>query len=215
MRVLSRPMAATAILMALLASTSLASSEEPETPGDPAKGESTHEGLQLRVGLGGGYLRDDMSGLFDVEGVAQGPSGAFQASAAWAVTTDFFIGGGISTDTVTDPKMEFEDVDVESDIRIGTLTLFGAYLNYYFTDSFHVYGTVGAAKIATKDDEGQVDDETASGFGLSGGLGYDMWIADDFTVGAAARVTNAGLFGDGLLTHSVNAFSLMLMGTYD
>jgi hypothetical protein len=175
-----------------------------------------HTGTQIRVGLGGGRFQDDMEVSFfgDRQGKAEGASVAFQLSVGLAVSEGFFLGGGIFTDTVTDPKVTFEGSGTHSDVKAGTLVLAGFYANYFFGDNWHAFGAVGGANMRTKDEAGDVDEDSASGAGVVIGGGYDAWVADDWMLGGAARMTAAGLWGD-FVSHEVTSFSLLLVGTYD
>lgn len=175
-----------------------------------------HDGFQLRLGVGGGYLRDDMEADFfsSIDGKADGSSFAFQATAAWAVGERLFLGGGVFTETVTDPEITFEGNATNSTIEIGTLTVVGVYLDYYFDDNWHLFGALGGANIRTRDESGEVDPDTASGAGGLVGIGYDAWITDDFLLGGALRSTGGSLWGD-FVNHQVSALSLLIVGTYD
>ena len=205
----SRMFASFVLVNAIALPSAALAEEAQESP--PA-----HTGTQIRVGIGGGRFHDDMEVSFfgDTEGKAEGASVAFQLSVGLAVSEGFFLGGGVFTDTVTDPEITFEGSSSQSDVKTGTLVLAGFYANYFFSDSWHAFGTVGGANIRTKDEAGDVDEDSASGAGVVIGGGYDAWVADDWMLGGAARVTAAGLWGD-FVSHEVTSFSLLLVGTYD
>lgn len=198
------------------ASTAALAQDKPAVSSAKKQSGRQHTGWQIRAGLGGGYLRDEMEATFiwSAEGTAEGSSVGFQITAGYAVRERLFLGGGLFTDSVTDPEITFEGSSSTGDIEVGTLVLVGPYLNYYLTDNWHLLGAVGAANIRTKDDEGQVDDDTANGGGVVLQGGYDMWVANDFTLGLAARADVAGLWGD-FVSHQVTAYSLLVSATYD
>lgn len=193
-------------------STSTASApREPES----APGVRRHDGLQLRAAFGGGYLRDHVNPrLFGPEGTASGGSVATLLQGGYTIRPHLALGGYFGSESVTRPTVTVDGQPLATSIEVGTLLALGAYVDWYpdYEGGFHLGGGLGVGNIRVRETSGDRDESPAgvSGFGL---VGYDLWVADQWSVGAMFRFTAAAVVGD-WVTHSVAAYSLLLGVTF-
>jgi hypothetical protein len=117
------------------------------------------------------------------------------------------IGGGafateVVTSSVTTNRDDNPDVDVANDLEIESrdLTIVGVFVDRYFvpTLGLHVQAALGVAQqygvsVNTNPTDEDVYDPAGPGGVL--GLGYDMWIAEQWSLGVLARVGGSVLFG--------------------
>ena len=77
--------------------------------------------------------------------------------------------------------------------------MLGITLDWYpnAAGGFHFGGTLGfAAAVAQRPDSDAFENMGGGGFALSLLVGYDWWIADEWSLGALARFTGAALQGE-------------------
>jgi hypothetical protein len=193
-----------------------------------------HDGFYLRLGLGFGGMTLNRDSTYSVTGIngidANGESkiagggGAFELSIGGTVGSGIVICGTLYTQTVQEAKLEPEDGE-ERDLD-GNLNfvLLGPGIHWYPspTGGFHVGLTLGIAGAVAKTPEGSRF-ENLGGVGGGGSLaiGYDFWIADQWSLGPMLRLTGANLHGedeDGALKAEeddrLSAASLMISGVF-
>ena len=176
------------------AATSSASSDEEagDENGALPRGAHLHDGFYTRLGLGIGHI----SGTSENDSKING----------WGVAPDIWIGGSpipglaigatFSGVSAVNPHADITAADsggrgpVSGDAR-GTLTysIFGLFADYYPapTGGLHFMGGVNYSVFQFKPEGGDGLDP-ASGFGLFGGLGYEWWIGNEWSVGPVARL---------------------------
>jgi hypothetical protein len=149
----------------------------------------------------------------------------------WGVAPDVWIGGSpapglaigvtLSGVSVADPEADISAADSGGLGRVtgeahGTLTysIFGLFADYYPapTGGLHFMAGVNYSVFKFAPDTGE-SAAPASGFGLFGGLGYEWWIGDEWSVGPLARLHWASVSDDGGTT-SVLSPVFMLGFTY-
>jgi hypothetical protein len=155
-------------------------------------GAHLHDGFYMRLGLGIGHI----SGTTENDSTIKG----------WGVAPDIWIGGSpipglaigatFSGVSAANPHIEATSADsggleARSFDARGTLTysIFGLFADYYPapTRGLHFMGGVNYSVLQFKPEEGNTADP-ASGFGLFGGLGYEWWIGNEWSVGPVARL---------------------------
>ncbi len=168
----------------------------PPPPADPpsnlsksdAEGVHLHDGFYLNFGGGIGYLRDDLETdtiIFTRSGEAKGASLAFELTMGGSPKPGVILGGGVFTESVTDPEIEFGGTAV-TDIEEGTLTMIGFFAEWYpkAHKGFFIRGALGPAFIRTKSSTNPDADEGPVGGFASFSLGYiSGWESN----GASAR----------------------------
>lgn len=114
----------------------------------------------------------------------------------------FTIGGA----SAPDPEFGFDAVQIETAQSLGDqggwelsgsslvlqgmrLNLFrvGAFVDYYFTEDSNWHGllTLGYASVSFS---GGPATESGQGFALQGGIGYDLWLSHDWSIGLLGRL---------------------------
>ena len=75
-----------------------------------------------------------------------------------------------------------------------TLVTIGPYIDYYPDPrkGLHILGTLGFANLTDSYDDGTLStSNSATGFTLGGGIGYDWWVSEDWSIGILGRFTFA------------------------
>lgn len=176
----------------------------------PAPGAYVHDGFYLRFATGfGAYNERAYAASSDAYG------GALQARArGFAVASEFamggtpweglVIGGGIYSTEVYSASLSFsrddvEPVDLADEAR--DFTLLSVFVDRYFVPNvgLHVQAALGisfqSALSVDPNLDSEGDDYQAVGPGLMLGLGYEMWIAEQWSLGVLARFGGSVLFG--------------------
>ena len=161
------------------------------TAATPAAAEPrTHDGVYLRVGVGPGY---PIATFAPDQGAASGASGPgvnTELAAGITIRPRLVIGGG--TFPMVSPSPSYDGADPGGQHVSGT----GPFVAYWLDARGGLQLQAGVLFTA-----GYLDgsDTRASqvGFGYGGmaGVGYDRFIADQWSVGALARVTAYRLYG--------------------
>lgn len=184
------------VLAASLAITGVAGAQEAPPPGASAEGAGgarTHDGFFMRLGLNFGYMSmtetyNYSNAEFEVSGSAVG----FDLILGGTPVPGFVIGGGLFGLTSSKPNAKVGNVEGELD---GSMLFagMGLVLQYYFNpnDGFHLQGLLGFGALDYVSSSGQSggNDPTGPFFGL--GLGYDFWVADQWSIGPFVRVLMA------------------------
>lgn len=149
-----------------------------------------HEGFYLRLGGGFGYLaantETDGAGAVDLE--SNGISLDFEALAGGSPGPGFAIGGGVIGSLQLSGDWEIDDVPGSVSADLSTL-LIGAFADG-FPDpkkGWHVGGMLGLA-MASFDTPGGDDGSDALGVGGAAWVGYDVWVAPEWSIGGALRL---------------------------
>ena len=146
-----------------------------------------HEGFYLRVGGGFGYLAANVeTDTFDLE--SNGISLDFEALVGGSPGPGFAIGGGIIGSLQLSGDWESDDFAGSASADLTTL-LIGAFADG-FPDpkkGWHVGGMIGLA-TASFDTPGGNDGSDALGIGGAAWVGYDAWVAPDWSIGPALRL---------------------------
>ncbi len=198
--------------MAWVASMSLCgfAAAEPRLPATaPDRGAHRHDGFYLRAASGfGAYDERANSQTADVyQGRLRIRSRGFAVASEFAMGGTPFeglvIGGGVYSMTVYTSSVTFnketapaEDVGVES----RDFSVVGVFVDRYFVPTLgvHVQGALGIAQqlgLTVNSDPFDSDDYNPVGPGIMLGLGYEMWIAEQWSLGVLARFGGSVLFG--------------------
>ncbi len=195
--------AAFALAFGILAAHRIAAADEGGPPAAEAKGSQPHrhDTLYLQLSAGGGYAHDDLKyeGIFGFAaftGQGQGASVLFDARGGYAVKPGLIVGGGVFVEQVANPKVTFAGKDVSSDVSVGTLVLFGPLIDWYPSaeGGFHLGGAIGGSRITMKDKNEQKLDNQPIGAGGVFFIGYDFWVADEWSLGLELRSTGATMY---------------------
>lgn len=153
-----------------------------------------HDGFYLRLGLGPGFLH--MDGKVDPgngEYSVQGGGMSLDVMVGGTPTPGLVVGGASWFTQTRDPDFDVAGVRSSSEIE-ANLALLGAFIDGYPDPSggFHVGGVLGFAVATVRTDDTAVVGGD-HGFGLGAFLGYDAWIAEQWTLGGVLRFSAAGM----------------------
>jgi hypothetical protein len=173
---------------------------EPPPPPEPVPSDRVerHDGFYLRAALGLGKLfgKSEPDVDSDLEFSVSGLAGLFELALGGTPAPGIVIGGGIFTSSVSETSYEI-DVDGESEefeASGSTVGLLGPFIDVYPNPEhgFHVQGSIGFGVItADEDDEYLFDNYGGVGLGLMAGIGYEAWVADQWSLGGLIRVIYA------------------------
>jgi hypothetical protein len=188
----------------------------------------THDGFYVQLAIGPSRSQDDYevtgTGLFgDSSGKATGFGEGHQVAVGGALFPGFVLAGAAVADVAFSTKIENEGEAVSSDDSFGMVS-FGPLLDFYPQPSggFHVQAGFGFGIASGIAPEG-VDGGGAAGIGFFGGVGYELWIADEWGVGGLLRLhhVRAQESADTLIAgkldieHRALAVALMFSATYN
>jgi hypothetical protein len=106
-------------------------------------------------------------------------------AAGYSPTPGIALGGMFAYESL--PSAGFDDPK-DSEANVATM-LIGPFFDGYPSarKGFHMGGTVGYARD-TLSRRSVAGFHAANGFGIAGWLGYDVWVADEYSVGGLVRL---------------------------
>jgi hypothetical protein len=164
-----------------------------------------HEGFYLRLGGGFTYLSDsietdDLLLIREAKGTAKGGGGASELALGGAVAPGVILGGGFYSHWV--PSLESDDAEI-GNLEVGDiefeesqLHVLGPFVDFYPNPSsgLHLQASLGLALGSLGEGQGNnfvIEENGGGGFGFVGGVGYEWWIADNWSLGILGRFTAA------------------------
>jgi hypothetical protein len=195
----------------------LAAAEEAPPP--PKSSQPKRTGWYFRGALGLGVRRIGASDTgWEASIVGAGVSG--ELTAGITVLPGFVVGGGLFFDWTSSPTISIERGGSEFDTKLesANLTMLGAMADFYPSperDGWHVQGALTLAVLDVSRGDGAafgepIGAETASGFGLLAGGGYEWPINDEWALGVIGRVTFASVSIDSI---TYGAFTPSVLAT--
>jgi hypothetical protein len=165
--------------------------DEPVAGKPPRPGARLHDGFYLRLSIGGGSMvargeRYDASETgtdYSFEGNAL----AAEIAVGGSPTPGFVLGGAYQGVYAARGGPRHGDADTGI-----SLALVGPFVDIYPDprDGFHLGGMLGAAVTASHDERYE-ERSAALGFGGSLWVGYDLWIANQWSIGGLVRASAA------------------------
>jgi hypothetical protein len=174
-----------------------------------------HDGLYLR--LAGGFAgavdpaRVERPGL-EVEGTLSGTGIAWDAAVGGTLGSGLVLGGGLFGAAVASPEADDMEatlgglVDFNGDVEFDGMSfvLVAPFVDYYPspTEGLHFTGALGLGVLTVGDGtlEGLTyvpfQDHGSAGLGGMVGVGYELWVANQWSLGALAHVTYAAPAGE-------------------
>jgi hypothetical protein len=197
--------------------------KEPALPPPVMRTDHVHDGFYVRLSLGLGSLGASMNVphpiVGDIDG--SGMSLALDLAVGYAPSPGIVLGG-----TVMMEKLPSTTVDAARPIStdIGTMLL-GPFFDGYpdARGGFHLGAGLGfaRAKVERQELAGFTD---SNGYGLAGWIGYDMWVADQWSTGLVLRVMGTHTKADAVATEnggagsasmSTRSIAVMITGLYN
>lgn len=142
----------------------------------------THDGFHLQVGGGLGY--------YNVSNDAQPFSGMtipLQLMLGGTLMEGLAFGGGIMFDYSPSPSTDTPGVSSQTVLGLG---LYGDYYLDPKANGLHVQGFLGWGGLETSF-MGNVGGSDPTGLVTSVGVGYDLWLSDQWSYGIMGRITYA------------------------
>lgn len=188
----------------------------------------THDGFYVQLAIGPSRLQDDYevtgTGLFrDASGTVSGFGEGHQVAVGGALFPGFNLAGAAVADVAFSPKVENDGEGVETDDSFGMVS-FGPLIDFYpqATGGLHVEAGFGFGVTSGVTPEG-VDGGGASGIGFFGGVGYELWIANEWGLGGLLRLhhirssekADTLLVGEIDVEHRAFAVALLFSATYN
>jgi hypothetical protein len=198
------------------------SAEQP-APAKPAdnKGARLHDGWYVRLAIGAGGATDKFQykGLLaSVDGKATGGMGVGEIGLGYAIKPGIILGGVLFVEQVSKPKVEVGGQAVSSNVSIGTFGLLGPMMDWYVDPKggFHLIGALGLASLQMKDTTGAQRDNKPAGGGGVLGAGYELWVADEWSLGLQGRITVARMVDSSVnVNHTWTSLALGVTATYN
>jgi len=203
-------LAAQAALAAVLSLSTYARADDSTSPGrsEPAPSVDTtlvpaprslphrHDGFYLRLSTGFGPYN---------EAISRSGEQAHTTVSGVATTGDFAIGGSVrpglvfggagwtSSVLVADARTDAGQIAPPSAGQRSSYSVVGPWMDCYFNPNggLHMPASLGFAVVRGLDAEGARwnGDNTAFGAGFLIGLGYEWWVADEWSIGILGRLT--------------------------
>jgi hypothetical protein len=166
-----------------------------ETPPPPPPVERTyhvHDGFYLRLSLGGAWSSTSQGFANGASGdTLSGGGGAFDVMVGGTPVRGLVIGGALLANSILEPSYELNGVSYASNSNLG-FGMLAAFIDG-FPDphqGFHVGGGFGPA-VVRLGARSSSNSTSTDGFGGALWLGYDAWIAPQWSLGGILRFAEA------------------------
>jgi hypothetical protein len=188
--------------------------EKPKLAGDDGlleeekpRGYHRHDGGFIRFGYGPGWFNGSYDGNFRAS--ANGVSVPASVGLTGLGLSAEFVGGGapvpgfvlaarVALTVAVEPEALLSDVGGTDKTADDMVIPFTGFLMDVYPDpelGIHFFGTVGVtmAEVGGPDELG---DQSFVGVGYGGGIGFEGWIADEWSLGVQARIDAAYMAGE-------------------
>ncbi len=177
-------------------------------PPVPSRGVEVHDGFYFRAGLGFGGLigKVEPDVDTDLEGKTSGFSVLSELAFGGTPIPGLVIGGGIYSANTPTTSYELEEggAEITADGAGTTVGVIGPFVDVYPNPELglHFQGAVGFGVITADEADDDLafppDKYSGVGLGLMVGGGYEVFVADQWSIGGVARVVyaNANLKSD-------------------
>lgn len=199
--------------------------KDPPLPPPIARTDRLHDGFYARLSLGFGQLGTTMnapnSGAVDGEGSTL----ALDVALGYAPNPGIVLGGALLMESLPSATMDLGRSGMTGTSDVG-VAMVGPLFDGYPTahGGFHLGGALGFARTTVQRPEEAAGFKNAGGFGIAGWLGYDVWVADQWSAGVLLRLMGTRTKGDaeatanndpGSATMATQSIALMLTGVYN
>lgn len=191
--------------------------ETPPPPPPVARTYHLHDGFYLRLALGAGYASaglDAYSGA-STDATVSGGGGAFDLMIGGSPAPGLAIGGGFLANSVISPGFSAAGQSHNLDRSMG-LVLVGPFIDGFIDpkNGFHVGGMLGAAALDFGTNADHASSTTYKGAGMALWLGYDAWVAADWSLGGMLRFGGARVStSEGGMTETATSRNISLLFT--
>lgn len=175
---MTRTVLASIVLVVLVVLSSRAASAEPRN----------HDGFYVRLGVGPGYALGTLesnAGSDDSTGI----NVSTQLAVGWTVRSGLVI--GVGTFPMVVPSPSYDGIDAGGQHVSAT----GPFVDYYLDPRKGLHFQGGLLFALGYLDGGDRDAHVGAGYGATLGIGYDLFVTDEWSIGAIARATAYRLYG--------------------
>lgn len=188
------------------------SPDDRDNPDEEVRPDSRiHDGGFIRFAFGPQWFNGSLERGFRTSAAAPNVPTAVDIN-GFGLTAEF-VGGGapvpgfilaarLAVTVALEPEAQLSDVfgtpDYEDPTLDDMIIPFTGLLMDVYPDpelGIHFFGTVGITMASVGGDD-QVGSESFVGVGYGGGVGFEGWVADEWSVGIQARIDAAHMFGD-------------------
>ncbi|MDX2051324.1 MAG: hypothetical protein SFV15_02970 [Polyangiaceae bacterium] len=184
---------------------------QPEVP----RTYQMHDGFYLRGNLGIGQLSttfdDGSASSQDLEGA--GFAFSFDLLAGGSPSPGLSIGGALLSSAAF--SASFERAGLKAD-RDASLAMLGVFVDGYpkANGGWHLGGAMGLAQMKVEKRAGDLGKDAMGGLGGAAWVGYDQWVADEWSMGGLLRFAGALTSAkENSVETSASTFSTTLMFT--
>jgi len=173
-----------------------------------------HDGFYLRFGFTIGYVSNDATAPGGIDTTSTGVGGFLDYAIGGTLGDGFVLAFGHHTIGVFSPTTKIEGVEVDFDNT--TLIQVLGFMVDYFPDpeqGLHFAPTIGFGSVTILY-EGRDSNDDRLGFGLGATIGYDFWIGEQWSLGAAAQVLYVNGYDDVFGEHEAFAPMVALSALY-
>lgn len=195
--------------------------KDPPLPPPVMRTDHVHDGFYARLSLGFGQLGATMNAPESGAIKGDGSTLTLDVSLGYAVSPGIVLGAMLIAEQM--PSVELSaNAPVVTDVSAGML---GAFFDGYPNPrgGFHLGGGLGFAGTGIQR-KAAAGFDRAGGFGLTGWVGYDIWVADQWSAGLLVRLMGTRTRADaeetennlsGNATMATRSISLLLTGVYN
>lgn len=202
-----RALAVILVGCATIAAGRAAAAESDDPPAAAvAPGARTHDGFYLRIGNGFGAFDERLSagsGDSEVNARNRGIGTLGELALGGTIAPGWVLGGGVYACDVLAATFRSSGADVPAELDPGLRNagLIAAFVDVYPDPhrGLHFQGALGLATLTPRvfgHPATERSEYLALGAGLMFGAGYEVWIADEWSLGVLARTTVAFVAGD-------------------
>lgn len=179
-----------------------------------------HDRLYLRMSAGLGYFRDGAYVIGENRDfVLRGPAPVLQFQFGGTPARGLVVGGLAGLSFLLTTTYEDSELSTTTYVRDTRGYQVGPFIDYYPepTRGLHFSGAITLSYVASGRRLGNIAGFNATGFAFTPGVGYDVWIADQWSFGAMLLIGYAKLADGGdrfETTFNHNVFQPSLLGTF-
>jgi len=149
----------------------------------------THDGVYLRFAIGPGYTFGHLDIAAGGGGDSTGANVSTQLAVGWTVRRGLVL--GVGTFPMVTPSPTYDGVDAGGQHVSAT----GPFVDYYLDPQKGLHVFAGVLFAAGYLDGGARAGQVGAGIGATAGLGYDVFVADQWSLGVIGRFTAYRLYG--------------------
>ncbi len=161
-------------------------------PKAPDPGRHLHDGFYLRtsLGLGPGKATENITG--EPQYIWSGTALMFDVMIGGSPVPGFVLGGAFVYHGISNPTVKRNGSGLSEDTSDVSLNLatFGLFTAIYPipTRGFNLHALLGYSQVSVSIGGNTIDRGNPSGPSFMGGVGYDFWISDNWSIGPDFRI---------------------------